>query len=326
MVAADVAAVVSEIPDGAVVVDVRWYLDGRDGLAAFEAGHIPGARWVDLDRALAATDLPSTEGRHPLPSPDAFAASMAALGIGDDTWVVAYDDTGGLTAGRLVVMLRMIGRRGSLLDGGLVAWIAAGRPVAVGPAAPPDAPATFTPVPWPRDRVVSGDEAAVAAAHGGAVLDARVAERFTGEVALIDRRVGHVPGARERAVGVAPRRRRPAAPAGGTARALLPARCRSRRCHHLLRLGCQRVPQHRRHGARRSRAGAPVRRQLVGMVGRSPPAGRARHPLAHERPCSARAARPAPHSQAHRLGDIEWFEAAYRVYLVACSVAVRCCG
>ena len=66
-------------PD-AVLADVRWYLDGRDGRAAFEAGHIPGAVWVDLDHQLAAADRPATEGRHPLPSPDAFAESMSSLG------------------------------------------------------------------------------------------------------------------------------------------------------------------------------------------------------------------------------------------------------
>ena len=52
---------------------------------------------------------------------------MGALGIGDETVVVAYDDTGGVTAGRLVVMLRMLGRSAALLDGGLTAWIADGR-------------------------------------------------------------------------------------------------------------------------------------------------------------------------------------------------------
>src|SRR4051794_33214887 len=90
----------------AVLADVRWYLDGRDGSAAFETAHLPGAVWVDLEASLSARDRPSTEGRHPLPDPDAFAASMSALGIGDGMLVVAYDDSGGVTAGRLVTMLR----------------------------------------------------------------------------------------------------------------------------------------------------------------------------------------------------------------------------
>lgn len=181
-------------PD-AVIADVRWYLDGRDGREAFEAAHIPGAIWVDLDSALAAHDRPPTEGRHPLPEPDDFAAAMGALGIGDGTVVVAYDDTGGLTAGRLVVMLRMLGRDAAVLDGGLVAWIGDGRPVASGPAQTPTT-ATFTASPWPRHRLADADATAAHAAAGGAVLDARIHERFTGEVTMIDPRPGHVPGAR----------------------------------------------------------------------------------------------------------------------------------
>jgi len=179
----------------AVLADVRWYLDGRDGRAAFEAGHLPGAVWVDLEGALAAHGLPANEGRHPLPDPADFAAAMGAMGIGDQSVVVAYDDTGGLTAGRLVTMLRMLGRDAAMLDGGLAVWAAEGRPVATGPADTPT-PSTFTPSPWPADRLASADEAAALAAAGGAVLDARAAERFTGEVAAIDPRPGHVPGAR----------------------------------------------------------------------------------------------------------------------------------
>jgi thiosulfate/3-mercaptopyruvate sulfurtransferase len=174
-----------------VLVDVRWYLDGRDGRAAYEAGHLPGAVWVDLDRDLAGHGLPTTEGRHPLPTPDAFAAAMGALGIGDDTLVVAYDDTGGLTAGRLVVMLRMLGRDAAMLNGGMRTWTG---PVESGWVQPADA--TFTARPWPTDRLVDADTTAAAAAAGTAVIDARPHERFTGEVAMIDPRPGHIPGAR----------------------------------------------------------------------------------------------------------------------------------
>lgn len=175
----------------AVVADVRWYLDGRDGRAAYEAGHLPGAVWVDLDRQLAAHDLPATEGRHPFPTPDRFAAAMGALGIGNGSVVVAYDDTGGLTAGRLVVMLRMVGVDAAVLDGGLANWGGGVQQGWVEPAA-----STFTAVAWPADRLASADEAAARAASGAAVLDARAHERFTGAVTQIDPRPGHVPGAR----------------------------------------------------------------------------------------------------------------------------------
>ena len=184
------------LPDGAVLVDVRWYLDGRDGRVAYEAGHLPGAIWIDLERDLSRHDLPTSEGRHPLPTPAAFAIAMSALGIGDDTVVVAYDDTGGVTAGRLVVMLRMLGRSAALLDGGLGAWIADGRAIEVGPSIVATSSATFSTTEWPTRRLASADEAADLAANGGAVLDSRAHERFTGEQVLVDPRPGHMPGAR----------------------------------------------------------------------------------------------------------------------------------
>jgi thiosulfate/3-mercaptopyruvate sulfurtransferase len=185
------AEFVESHPD-AVLADVRWYLDGRDGKAAYESAHLPGAVWVDLEHQLAATDGPASEGRHPFPSPEAFATAMGSLGIGDDTMVIAYDDTGGVTAGRLVVMLRMLGHDAAVLSGGLAAWQG---PIEAGPGPAPRA-ATFTPQPWPGHRLVSADEVAAIAAKGGSVLDARSYERFTGEVVMIDKRGGHIPGAR----------------------------------------------------------------------------------------------------------------------------------
>lgn len=173
--------------------DVRWYLDGRDGRAAYEQRHIPGAVWVDLDRQLAAQGAPPTEGRHPLPDPDDFAAAMSSLGIGDETVVVAYDDTGGMTAARLVVMLRMLGRDAAVLDGGLDAWPG---PFEAG-SGPRPATAGFTARPWPAECLASADEVGDRAIDGSAVvLDARAAGRFSGEIAVVDRRPGHVPGAR----------------------------------------------------------------------------------------------------------------------------------
>lgn len=128
-----------EIPDGAVIADVRWYLDGRDAGAEYAAGHVPGAVYVDLDRDLAGSGLAAAEGRHPLPDPADFAAAMDRLGVGDATPVVAYDDTGGMTAGRLVVMLRLLGHPAALADGGLAAHDG---PLEHGPGAAPPA-ATF---------------------------------------------------------------------------------------------------------------------------------------------------------------------------------------
>jgi thiosulfate/3-mercaptopyruvate sulfurtransferase len=175
-----------------VVADVRWYLDGRSGPAAYEAGHIPGAVFVDLHHDLSAPGHP-TAGRHPLPSPDQFATAMAHLGIGDDDIVVAYDDSGGGTAGRLVWMLRVTGHRAALLDGGLRAWTGEHET-----GASPERPAAeFTPRPWPADALVDAEGVAAAAASGDAVvLDARSADRFRGETEPVDSRAGHIPGAR----------------------------------------------------------------------------------------------------------------------------------
>ncbi len=170
-----------------VTADVRFYLDGRDARAAYDAGHLPGAVFVDRERWLAAPSSPAA-GRHPLPSPDTFATGMAAAGIGDATTVVAYDDAGGVVAARLVWMLRATGHPAALLDGGLTAY--------AGPLEhehPPVTPATFTPVPWPADRLATIDDVA---GRTALVLDAREAERYRGEVEPIDPRAGHIPGAR----------------------------------------------------------------------------------------------------------------------------------
>lgn len=183
---------VSDIPGDAVVVDVRWYLDGRSGHEAFLAGHIPGAQWVDLDHDLAAHGLPATEGRHPLPDPQHFAEAMGRLGIARTSTVIAYDDTGGLTAGRLVVMLRWLGVDAAVLDGGLAQWIADGGTVASGPE-PTPVPASFESAPWPSHVTASTDD--VASLGDALLLDARARERFTGEGALPIERAGHIPGA-----------------------------------------------------------------------------------------------------------------------------------
>lgn len=186
--------VVDTVPGDAVLADVRWYLDGRRGRDAYEAGHLPHAVFVDLEEVLAARDRPATEGRHPLPDPTEFAVALGALGIGDDTPVVAYDDTGGMTAGRLVVMLRMLGHPAAVLDGGLAAH--AGGGVETGPG-PTLGRRRFTPRPWPTDRLAdTGQVAAVAASPDGRAIDARSYERFTGAVTQVDPRPGHIPGAR----------------------------------------------------------------------------------------------------------------------------------
>lgn len=169
-------------PD-AVLADVRWYSDGRAGRHAYEAGHLPGAVFVPLETALAGPPS-AAAGRHPMPEPEAFAAAMSALGIGDDDTVVGYDDDAGANAARLVWMLRVTGHDAALLDGGLTAWS--------GPLStetPRRPPASFTARPWPVEALAEIDDL------GDVVVDARAAERFRGEVEPLDSRPGRIPGA-----------------------------------------------------------------------------------------------------------------------------------
>jgi thiosulfate/3-mercaptopyruvate sulfurtransferase len=174
------------------IVDVRWVLGSPGaGRAAYEAGHIPGAIFLDLDTDLAAADGP---GRHPLPSPAVFRDRLEGVGIGSADAVVVYDDTGGATAARLWWMLDDLGHeRVAVLDGGFPAWVAAGNPIT-----------TAVPKPRPRanldlndawTKVIDRD--AVAAGLGSFVLlDARAAPRYLGEVEPVDRVPGHIPTAR----------------------------------------------------------------------------------------------------------------------------------
>jgi thiosulfate/3-mercaptopyruvate sulfurtransferase len=168
-----------------VLADVRWYLDGRSGRAEYEAGHLPGAVFVDLDRHLAGPSGPAV-GRHPLPDPEVFAEGMGQARIGDHSTVVAYDDAGGVVAARLVWMLRVLGADAALLDGGLAAG---GERLETGPVSVK--PARFTPQPWPRDRLAGIDEL-----DDAILLDARDRNRFSGELEPVDPRPGHIPGAR----------------------------------------------------------------------------------------------------------------------------------
>ena len=182
------------VESGSVIpADVRWYLDGRSGREAYEAGHLPGAVFVDLDTMLAAPPLTNGGGRHPLPPPEAFSDAMGSLGIGDDSTVLAYDDAGGSIAARLWWMLRATGHAVAVLDGGIAAWPRE-LETGVGTRRPP---ATFTPSPWPGSRVADADfTGALASGGAGVVLDARAPERYRGEVEPIDPRAGHIPGAK----------------------------------------------------------------------------------------------------------------------------------
>ncbi|PFG42245.1 thiosulfate/3-mercaptopyruvate sulfurtransferase [Isoptericola jiangsuensis] len=174
-----------------VLLDVRWELGRTDGRDRYEAGHLPGAVFVDLESELAATPS-AAEGRHPLPSASEFQAAARRWGVSDDSRVVVYDAVGGTSAARAWWLLRWFGHPAvHLLDGGLAAWERAGFPLETGSTQ--RAPGNLHVHPG-RMPVLDADDAADLA-DDGVLLDARAAERYRGEVEPVDPQAGHVPGA-----------------------------------------------------------------------------------------------------------------------------------
>lgn len=186
------------VADDLRVVDATYFGSvpggpGVDARAQYEAAHIPGALFLDLDTLADTTsDLPSM-----LPPPDRFAALLGSLGIGDGDRIVLYDVSHYHTATRAWWMLRTMGARNiAILDGGLAKWRAEGRPVADGTEHP--APTTFA-ARFDADGVRTLDQMRAVVAGGDAqILDARSPARFSGDEA--DPRpgtaAGHIPGSK----------------------------------------------------------------------------------------------------------------------------------
>jgi len=178
---------------GIVVSDCSWYIPeaNKSARAEFEQGHIPGARFFDLD---AASDQ-SSPYVNMLPSAHQFAAVAGALGIGAETRVVVYDSS--YVSARVWWMFRHFGHeKVAVLNGGWKRWLAEGRAVETGPAAPV-APVTFPTVPQTGGVAGWQDVQAALASGGAGVVDARTRERFTGELPSGYPGVagGHMPGA-----------------------------------------------------------------------------------------------------------------------------------
>lgn len=183
---------IAAVPPSSRLVDVRWKLgDPSAGRALFEQGHLPGAVYVDMDTDLASP--PGKGGRHPLPSTEQFEAAMSKAGIGNDTWVIAYDD-GGAGAARLWWLLRHFGHDTvSLLDGGFQAWVSSGQPLERGPGRTRQR-ARFR-ASERGDDYVEIDALKEALDRGTVhLLDARAPERWRGEVEPVDRIPGRIPG------------------------------------------------------------------------------------------------------------------------------------
>jgi thiosulfate/3-mercaptopyruvate sulfurtransferase len=180
-----------------VVVDVRHDLARPDhwGEEQYAAGHLPGARFAHIDRDLSAPKT-GRNGRHPLPSPEAAAALFGRLGIAPGTQVVAYDQGSGMFASRLWWMLRWLGHDAvAVLDGGFERWTRDGRPVSVD--VPPPSRATFATA-HVRPTASATEIGNALGSDALTLVDARVAERYRGDVEPLDPVAGHIPGARNR--------------------------------------------------------------------------------------------------------------------------------
>ena len=171
-------------------VDCGYSLDRPEaGREAYLAGHVPGAAFLGME---ALSDL-SVEGRgrHPLPSAEAFAGAVGRAGIGDGAFVVAYDHGGAGGAARLWWLLRHFGHDdAAVLRGGIDAWAG---PLRAGEEEVE--PAEFVPRPRAGDTIETDELAARLGEPGLVVVDARMPERYRGEVEPYDPVAGRIPGA-----------------------------------------------------------------------------------------------------------------------------------
>ncbi|MDE2402933.1 MAG: sulfurtransferase [Burkholderiales bacterium] len=181
-----------------LVLDCRFSLAApHAGQQAYAQGHIPGAVYVSLDQDLSGAKT-GLNGRHPLPAPEAFNATLQRWGLRPDTEVIAYDDAGGMFAARAWWMLRWMGHpRVRVLDGGWAQWVAQGGPVHTTPTlrVPSDFKGRAQDAALVRvDQVQAhlGDRSAMQ------LIDARAPDRFRGENETLDPVGGHIPGALNR--------------------------------------------------------------------------------------------------------------------------------
>ncbi|MEX0308948.1 MAG: 3-mercaptopyruvate sulfurtransferase [Tateyamaria sp.] len=177
------------------VLDASWYLPdaGRDARAEYEAAHIPGARFFDIDDISdARSDLP-----HMAPPPEKFMSRMRAMGVGDGHQVVVYDGAGLLSAARVWWLFRLMGHRDvAVLDGGFPKWQAEGHPVEDMAPVIKDRHLTAR---FQNHLVRDVTQVSQASKLGSTqIVDARAAARFRGEAPepREGMRPGHIPGSR----------------------------------------------------------------------------------------------------------------------------------
>ena len=177
------------------ILDASWYLPamGRNGRAEYDAAHIPGARYFDIDEISdQRSELP-----HMAPPVEKFISRMRAMGVGDGHQVVIYDGMGLFSAPRVWWTFRLMGKNDvAVLDGGLPKWLAEGRPTEDMPPILRDRHIT---VQRQAGLVKDVTQVAKAAKLGDhAIVDARPAGRFKGSEPepRPGLRAGHIPGAK----------------------------------------------------------------------------------------------------------------------------------
>ncbi len=182
------------------VVDCRFdFSNTNKGRAEWLAGHIPGAIYAHLDQDLA-SPVGDHSGRHPLPASADFAEYLASIAWSDGKLLVAYDEDSNAISARLWWLMRYFGHPSALLDGGLAAWADAGLPLELGETRlDPEPVEELVPnrhmtvsVEFIHDSIDSSEVL---------VLDARAAERYSGQIEPLDTKAGHIPGALNRPFG-----------------------------------------------------------------------------------------------------------------------------
>ena len=185
-----------------VLVDCRHNLsDVNAGERAYGTSHLPGARFMHMDRDLSG-ERTGRNGRHPLPDVAVLSGSLSRAGIDASTQVVAYDQNNGMWASRLWWLLHWLGHdAAAVLDGGIDKWIAEGRPTTADP--PSVRPVRFVAM-TPRPVISSADilrDLSDRSSNPLTIIDARAPERFRGDIEPLDPVAGHIPGAINRPYG-----------------------------------------------------------------------------------------------------------------------------
>lgn len=178
-----------------VIVDCRHLLqDFGAGRRMYEAAHIPGAFYAHGEHDLAGQKT-GTNGRHPMPDPDRFAAFLRELGVNGDTQIVAYDAGADMWASRFWYVCKYIGHEAvAVLDGGFAAWSGMGKPVT---AEVSRKPGNGTIQPHVQSELAVDANVVLRSLESKefAIIDARGADRFAGQNETIDPVGGHIPGA-----------------------------------------------------------------------------------------------------------------------------------